>query len=144
MGKQTPANERYFIDPDRVERMGFDWGEMTVTVSPELNGAETCSGGIVVMKPGRGHDRHNHPGAEEIIYVISGTGTQMVEDEAGRPITRDVGPGSTIVVPADRYHSTVNTGSGLMTVLVLYIPAGAEKAMRELADFRPLPPRHMP
>jgi predicted TIM-barrel enzyme len=27
-----------------------------------------------------GHSRHNHPGAEEIIFVISGNGEQMVED----------------------------------------------------------------
>ena len=68
------------------------------------------SAGFVTMGPRQGHTRHNHPGAEEIIVVLSGTGEQMVEDEAGKPIVRNVGPGCTIYVPADRYHYTLNTG----------------------------------
>ena len=43
--------------------------------------------------------QRNHPGAEEIIFVISGNGEQMVEDEAGTPMTQPVGPGTTRVHP---------------------------------------------
>lgn len=130
----------YFIEENEVETMGFDWGRFTVTCSPEVNGAKGFSAGFVTMGPRQGHTRHNHPGAEEIIVVLSGSGEQMVEDDDGNPIVRTVGPGCTIYVPADRYHYTVNTGAEPMKVFVVYSPPGSERALRDLPDFRLLPP----
>lgn len=92
------------------------------------------------MAPGCGHARHNHPGAEEIILVIEGTGQQMVEDGHGTPMVREVGPGCTIFVPESRFHSTLNTGDRPMKLFVVYSPAGPERALRDLPDFRLLPP----
>lgn len=133
--------ERYFIEADDVETLTFDWGKISITVSPETNGAQALSAGIVVMQPKGGHSRHNHPGAEEIIHVISGRGTQMVEDENGVPITQEIGPGCSVYVPASRYHSTVNTSSEIMTVYVVYSPAGSEKILRTLPGCQILPAR---
>ncbi|MES2843931.1 MAG: cupin domain-containing protein [Pseudomonadota bacterium] len=130
----------YFVRPEQVSAFGFDWGQLALTVGPEVNGAQRFSGGLVTVAPGGGHSRHNHPGAEEIILVISGTGQQMVEDEDGTPITETVGPGCTVYVPESRYHSTLNTGAGPMTLFVVYSPAGPELALRDLPDFRLLPP----
>ena len=130
---------QFFIEEQNVDAFGFDWGRITVTTSPEVNGSTGLSTAVVLMNPGKGHDRHNHPGAEEIIYVLSGTGEQMVEDEAGRPIVQTVGPGTTIYVPASRFHYTVNTGDTPMKVFVVYTPAGAELELRKLPDFRPIP-----
>ena len=129
-----------FVYPKDVSAFGFDWGRLALTVAPEVNGAERFSGGVVDVKPGQGHARHNHPGAEEIIFVISGTGEQMVEDENGNPVTREVGPGCTIYVPESRYHSTLNTGSEPMQLFVVYSPAGPELALRDQPDFRLLAP----
>lgn len=83
------VKERYFIEADDVETLAFDWGKISITVSPEASGARNFSTGIVAIAPGGGHSSHNHPGAEEIIHVISGRGIQMVEDESGNPITRE-------------------------------------------------------
>ena len=133
------AEKEKFVYPKDVSAFGFDWGRLALTVAPEVNGAERFSGGVVDVKPGQGHARHNHPGAEEIIFVISGTGEQMVEDENGNPVTRQVGPGCTVYVPESRYHSTLNTGSEPMQLFVVYSPAGPELALRELPDFRIIP-----
>jgi oxalate decarboxylase/phosphoglucose isomerase-like protein (cupin superfamily) len=127
---------KYFVHPTEVDAFGFDWGQLALTVGPSVNGAERFSGGVVDVKPGKGHARHNHPGAEEIIFVISGTGEQMVEDENGNPITRQVGPGSTVYIPESRFHSTLNTGEGPMQLFVVYAPAGPELALRDLPDFK--------
>lgn len=132
--------ERIFVYPKDVNTFAFDWGRLALTVAPEVNGAERFSGGVVDLGAGQGHARHNHPGAEEIIFVISGTGEQMVEDEDGNAVTRKVGPGCTIYVPESRYHSTLNTGDGPMQLFVVYSPAGPELALRELPDFRLVPP----
>ena len=75
-----------FVYPQDVDSFAFDWGRLALTVAPEVNGAGRFSGGVVDLGPGQGHARHNHPGAEEIIFVISGEGEQMVEDEAGKPV----------------------------------------------------------
>ena len=129
-----------FVRPETVPAFGFDWGRLTLTVGPEVNGAERFSGGLVDVAPGSGHARHNHPGAEEIILVIEGTGQQMVEDEAGVPVVQEVGPGCTIFVPESRFHSTLNTGDRPMKLFVVYSPAGPELLLRDLPDFRLVPP----
>lgn len=131
--------ERNFIRPAEIDAFGFDWGRLSLTVGPEVNGAKQFSGGVVDLPSGQGHTRHNHPGAEEIIFVISGEGQQMVEDPQGNPITVTVRTGTTIFVPESRYHSTLNTGAGPMQLFVVYSPAGPELALRELPDFRIIP-----
>jgi oxalate decarboxylase/phosphoglucose isomerase-like protein (cupin superfamily) len=135
------GKERFFITSDDVETLRFDWGDVAITVSPRASGATRFSAGIVTVKPGAGHARHNHPGAEEIIHVIAGTGEQMVEDEAGTPITQEVGPGCSIFVPESRFHSTLNTGSTPMTLYVVYTPAGPEEVLRTLPGVEIVPPR---
>ena len=130
---------KVFVYPKDVAAFGFDWGRLALTVAPEVNGATRFSGGVVDLPPGQGHARHNHPGAEEIIFVISGHGEQMVEDDAGKPVTQKVGPGCTVFVPESRFHSTLNTGSEPMQLFVVYSPAGPELALRDLPDFRIVP-----
>ncbi len=133
---KTNATERFFVYPHEVDAFGFDWGQLALTVAPEVNNAQRFSGGVVDLPSGQGHARHNHPGAEEIIFVISGTGEQMVEDENGNPITKEVGPGCTVYVPESRFHSTLNTGDGPMQLFVVYSPVGPERVLRDLPDFR--------
>lgn len=82
------SKERNFLYAGDVDTFAFDWGRLALTVAPETNGATRFSGGIVDLGAGQGHARHNHPGAEEIIFVISGNGEQMVEDPDGNPIRR--------------------------------------------------------
>jgi oxalate decarboxylase/phosphoglucose isomerase-like protein (cupin superfamily) len=112
-------------DVDRVE---FDWGTIHFLSEPVVTGANRFSFGIVKLAPGKGHERHNHPGSEEIIYVVSGEGEQMVDD---RPAVT-VGPGASIYIPADIYHSTVNTGKETLELIVVYSPAGPERLLREI------------
>lgn len=131
-----PAPDKMFVYPKDVDAFAFDWGQLALTCAPEVNGARQFSAGVVDLPPGQGHSRHNHPGSEEIIFVISGNGEQMVEDDNGKPVTRQVGPGCTIFVPDSRFHSTLNTGSAPMQLFVVYSPAGPELALRDLPDFR--------
>lgn len=128
--------ENNFVYPSDIDAFGFDWGQLSLTVAPEVNGAQKFSGGVVDLPPGQGHSRHNHPGSEEIIFVVSGQGRQMVEDQDGRPVVQEVGPGCTVFVPESRYHSTLNTGAGPMQLFAVYSPSGPELGLRDLPDFR--------
>ena len=80
---------------------------------------------MVRLQPGQGHARHNHPDSEEILYIIKGTGEQMVEVD-GEPVTREVGPGVLVHIPTAAYHSTVNAGEGELLLLAVYAPFGPE------------------
>lgn len=122
--------------PGDVDAFGFDWGQLSVTLGPQVNGAKQFSAAVVTVPPGEGHARHNHPGSEEIIHILEGDGEQMVEDEAGNPHTEKVRSGCTVFIPESRYHSTLNTGNGDMKIFVVYAPAGPEELLRELPDFR--------
>jgi oxalate decarboxylase/phosphoglucose isomerase-like protein (cupin superfamily) len=119
-----------------VDCLEFDWGKIQFLSEPAVTGASRFSFGIVELAQGEGHARHNHPGSEEIIYVVSGQGDQMVDDQP--PVK--VSPGSSIYIPADVYHSTVNTGTETMKLIVVYSPAGPERLLREIPGCKVVSP----
>jgi oxalate decarboxylase/phosphoglucose isomerase-like protein (cupin superfamily) len=123
------------IDADNVATHSFDWGVIKWLVSPDQNPGAKLTFGEVVLLPGQGHVRHNHPLSEEILYVLSGVGEQMVDDQP--PFV--VRPGDTIYIPTAIFHSTINKGWEPLRLLALYNPAGAERALLDLPDYRATP-----
>jgi oxalate decarboxylase/phosphoglucose isomerase-like protein (cupin superfamily) len=128
------------VDPNTLPTQTFDWGSIKWFVSPDATEGAGITFGEVVLLPGKGHDRHNHPESEEVLYVLSGEGEQMVDD--GEPFP--VKAGDTIYVPTAVFHSTRNTGWGPMRLLAVYNPGGAENALRGLPDFREHAPGERP
>jgi oxalate decarboxylase/phosphoglucose isomerase-like protein (cupin superfamily) len=134
----SETSERRFVESKHVETQVFDWGRIQWMSEPRVTGAERMSSGIVTLEVGKGHERHNHPNEEEILYVVEGEGAQMV-DVGGEEI-RQVYPGTMIHIPPGVYHSTVNTGNQPMTILVVYSPTGPEAFLRSLPGCRIEPP----
>jgi oxalate decarboxylase/phosphoglucose isomerase-like protein (cupin superfamily) len=128
------------VDPNSLVTQTFEWGSIKWLVSPASQPEAGLTLGEVVLLPGKAHDRHNHPESEEVLYVLSGEGEQMVDD--GEPFA--VAAGSTIYVPTGVYHSTRNTSWQPMRLLALYNPAGAEQALQGLPDFREEPAGTIP
>ena len=120
------------VDPAQLPTMTFDWGLIKPLVARENTEGAGVSMMHVLLLPGKGHERHNHPDADEILYVLAGTGEQMVDDEQTFPVRA----GDTIWVPKGAYHSTINTGYEPMVLLAVYAPAGAEEVLKELPDYR--------
>ena len=123
------------VDPGSLPTLTFDWGLIKPLVARENTEGAGVSLMQVVLLPGRGHERHNHPDADEILHVLAGAGDQMVDDRE----TFAVRPGDTVWVPRGAFHSTVNTGWEPMVLLAVYAPAGAEEALKTLPDYRPVP-----
>lgn len=123
-----------------VETLAFDWGLIRILSEPQVTGAQRHSFGVAEVLPGGGHERHNHPGAEEIIYVVSGEGEQMVDDQP--PIK--IGPGACVFIPDGVYHSTRNTGGETMHMVIVYTPPGSERMLRDIPGCRVLPPGQSP
>jgi oxalate decarboxylase/phosphoglucose isomerase-like protein (cupin superfamily) len=128
------------IDPNSVSTHTFEWGAIKWFVRPDHISGAGVTFGEVVLLPGKGHDRHNHPQSEEILYVLSGEGVQMLNDGEPFPIK----PGDTIYVPVAMFHSTLNTGWEPLRLLAMYNPAGAEKGLEALPDFREIPAGEAP
>jgi oxalate decarboxylase/phosphoglucose isomerase-like protein (cupin superfamily) len=110
-----------------VDQLEFDWGKLNFLSDEPTTGAKSFSFGVVELAVGKGHTRHNHPGVDEIIYVVSGEGDQMLDDQ--EPVR--VKAGDSIWIPKDIYHSTINRGSEAMQLIVVYSPAGPEQLLRQ-------------
>ena len=63
-----------FVRPSDVETMVFDWGTIKWMSEPRVTATSGFTMGVVLLEPGKGHVRHNHPGSEEILYVVCGQG----------------------------------------------------------------------
>jgi oxalate decarboxylase/phosphoglucose isomerase-like protein (cupin superfamily) len=124
------------VDPESLPTMSFDWGLIKPLVAAENTAGTAVSLMHVVLLPGEGHERHNHPDSDEILYILAGRGEQMVDDSD----TFEVRPGQAVFIPAAAFHSTVNTGWEPLTLLAIYAPAGAEEVLKGLPDHREVAP----
>jgi len=131
--------EQRFIDADEIETLDLDWGTLKWLSTPESTGAEQFSLGVVVLEPGKGHERHDHPNSEEVLYFLSGEGVQMIDDEE-----REVTAGDAVYIPAGVEHSTKNTSWEPLRLLALYGPPGPEDEIREMAETTIVPPGEFP
>lgn len=123
-----------------VETLSFDWGTIKMLSGPEATDAERMSFGIVVLEPGKGHERHNHPDSDEIIFVLSGEGEQMLNDEDPVPVEA----GACMHIPKGVYHSTLNTGWEPLRLIIVYTPAGPEQALRDIPECTVYPAGEVP
>jgi oxalate decarboxylase/phosphoglucose isomerase-like protein (cupin superfamily) len=128
------------VDPAALPTMSFDWGVIKPLVSADNTEDPDVSLMHVVLLPGQGHERHNHPDSDEILYILSGRGEQMVDDSQTFPVSA----GQAVWIPKGQFHSTVNTGWEPLTLLAVYAPAGAEQALKGLPDYRELAPGDAP
>jgi oxalate decarboxylase/phosphoglucose isomerase-like protein (cupin superfamily) len=128
------------IDPAALPTMTFQWGVIKPLVAVDNTEDPDVSLMHVVLLPGQGHERHNHPDSDEILYILAGTGEQMVDDSETFPVS----PGQAVWIPKGAFHSTVNTGWEPMAILAIYAPAGAEEALKGLPDYREVAPGEAP
>jgi oxalate decarboxylase/phosphoglucose isomerase-like protein (cupin superfamily) len=131
------------VRPEEQPTSTFGWGQIKFLCEPRLCSAEHLTVGHVKLLPGQGHLRHNHPGSEEILFIIAGEGEQMVEtdleENGGEPRTFQVKAGELVHIPASVYHQTLNTGDTTMELLAVYSPCGPEDVVRALPDHQELP-----
>jgi len=130
----------YVTRGDDVETLAFDWGDVKILSCPDTGGGASMTFGQVVLQPGKGHERHNHPDADEILFFLSGEGDQMLDDE--EPVA--VGPGDSVYVPRGVFHATMNTGWEPLRFVVIYAPAGTEHVLRGLEGVRIVPAGEAP
>ncbi len=126
--------ELRIVTPDDVETQVFPWGRLQWLSEPRVTGSRVLTSGVVTLIVGKGHERHNHPGCEEILYVLDGEASQFLELEDGEIVTKTVVAGDLVHVPADMYHGIVNTGEKPLRLFVSYEKAGPEALLRSLPE----------
>ena len=81
---------------------------------------------LAEFQPGQGSPWHNHPGAQEILYVLEGTVTAEVEGRA----TATIKAGEVVLIPAEVPHLVRNDGTSVPArALVTYSRADKEKPL---------------
>ncbi len=80
-------------------------GYVTILLTPTDTGSDAASMGTQNIAPGGHVRKHSHVSQEEIIHVLEGKGTAMIEGER-HPMT----PGSVFFLTRGTRHSFVNDG----------------------------------
>lgn len=111
-----------FIGAAEVRRESLDWGELAWYSSPAASNARDLVVLEVGLSPARGHNFHQHPRQEEVIYVIEGEIEQWVDRER-----RMLRPGDSAFIGAGVVHASFNVSGRNAKVLAILGPcAGAE------------------
>nr|WP_312579489.1 cupin domain-containing protein [Sedimentibacter sp.] len=90
-------------------------------VNQDLAGSKHLSMGITVFEPGEGSSLHNHPGVEEIEYIISGGGTAY--DSEGNVVATFV-KGDVLFYPEGESFRCFNDTNEALVMLWLNSPQG--------------------
>jgi oxalate decarboxylase/phosphoglucose isomerase-like protein (cupin superfamily) len=138
------AADLRFVTPDDVETQLFAFGSFKWLSESRVTGASRSTVGVLILDCGKGNARHNHPAADETLYVISGEGDQMVEDDDGNPVVRHVRAGDLVYIPQGVFHSTRNSTWEPLRALVMYSPGGPEAILRARADCTVRPAGELP
>jgi len=92
-------------------------------VTSDTVGAKKTVFGVTYFPPGSRHEIHRHPHAEEVEYMISGSGIAYVGDDA-----IEVGPGDAVFVPQDAYHGFENDSEDEAVMAWCYAGAASLEA----------------
>jgi quercetin dioxygenase-like cupin family protein len=95
-------------------------------VDPKNGGSPNLVLFTADIAPGGAIDPHRHPGADEILYLQTGTVRVHLGDA-----TRDVHTGATIFIPANTWISATNIGSDAVSFVCVFSAPGFEQFMRE-------------
>ena len=100
---------------EEITGRSFDAGTMQWLVDRNLGAEHVMAYRLTVNTDSTAS--HSHPGAEEALYVLQGTGEIRVERSR-----HTVGPGQAVFVPDGAEHSYVNTGAQPLIIVGAMAP----------------------
>lgn len=103
----------------------FDWGHIEWIYEPEPgNSLSSMNIALTTILPHRRQERHIHYGNEQVIYVLSGKGIQLIGEGMS-----DIEPGSVYHIDAGSAHETINSGDEPIRELIISIPVHHEQTL---------------
>lgn len=118
---------------EEVETQDVGFATLRMMCHPAATGARQLLMVDATFDSGQGHNFHQHPNQEEIIYVLSGRIEQWIDKER-----RVLGPGDAAFLPAGTVHASFNVGDGEARLLAVFGPCiGAGFETIDLAEEAP-------
>lgn len=100
-----PVGEAKVIGLDDVPSDTRRGGDVRTLMSPKSVGSKSGFMGVATLAPGDRISEHWHPFSEEFIYVVRGTITAELDDDA-----HEVSAGHGLYVPFFMRHRLINNG----------------------------------
>jgi len=113
---KAAMNGKFSFSAD-VGREQLPWGSLGWLSRPAATGARELVVIEVTLEPGHGHNFHQHPDQEEVIYVVAGEVEQWLEREK-----RVLQPGDSVFIPKDVVHASFNTSQQPAKLLAILAP----------------------
>jgi mannose-6-phosphate isomerase-like protein (cupin superfamily) len=111
-------------------------GVVCIKADPR-SGSNNMSVGTQHVPPGVGIRVHRHHRADEVLYVLEGTGIAILGERRMR-----IAKGSTMFIPKGTWHGIENS-DGELELLWMVSPPGLEKLFRAMGSSPGTPPKHL-
>jgi len=103
----------------------FDWGYIEWIYEPEPgNALSSMNIALTTILPHKRQERHIHYGNEQVIYVLSGRGIQLIGEGLS-----DIEPGSVYHIDAGSAHETINESDEPIRELIISMPVLHEQTL---------------
>jgi len=103
-------------------------GTARIVLDQQVTGSPALAVDVVEFSPGTEVPRHQHAGATEILYIVSGGGKVTVGSEDYPFAAEEV-----IHIPPDQPHAGKLSGGEKTVAIQFYAPAGPEQRFRAAA-----------
>jgi quercetin dioxygenase-like cupin family protein len=124
---QRVSTQGYVLGPSEGEHLIRNAGSIFIKVDPS-RGSNSMALGTQQVPIGRGIGVHQHQEADEVLFVLEGTGFAVLGDKR-MPLEK----GSAIYIPKGVWHGVENPDSELLLLWVV-APPGLEAFFREVAS----------
>ena len=130
------STQGYVLGPTEGEHLIRNAGSILIKVDPS-RGSNNMALGTQQVPIRTGIQVHKHHEADEVLFVLEGTGFGTLGDGRMR-----IEKGSAIYVPNDVWHGVENPDSELLLLWVV-APTGLEAFFREVASAPGAPPKQL-
>jgi quercetin dioxygenase-like cupin family protein len=90
------------------------FGSMKWMANAEVTGTDITLGRVVI-EAGKQNERHKHPSAQEVLYLLAGSLAHTLGDEE---VVMEAG--DTVVIPPDTFHNARSVGDVDADMIVAY------------------------
>lgn len=107
----------------------FEWGSILWFVEPSDLDIERMSIGLITFYPDTTQEEHLHSGDEQVIYVVSGSGIQIIDGQAFV-----LKPGDLRHISPYTRHKVVNDSTGELKLIIVYTPSKFQRLLTQPVD----------
>jgi len=124
------------IEPDRFPTWEAEDGSRCVSplITDQSCDASSMLTGLWRLHPGHQSEPDIHPDADEVYFVVSGTGKLVLGDEEF--VVRG---GMTVFIPANVHHQSFNTGDEDLVYYFIFAPPPSGPSKQEEQNWVKLP-----